>query len=131
MNFKDLFKRFDESGKLFLPGGSVDFADISWSKHPVFEGVELKHLIMSKDTNGRFSYHLVKIAPNKSIGNHVHEKQLETHEVIAGRGVCINNGTRIEYEAGVISIFYMNLPHEIHAGAEGLFLFAKLIPALA
>lgn len=27
----------------------------------VFEGVELKHIITSKDTNGEYSYHLVRI----------------------------------------------------------------------
>ena len=26
--------------------------------------------------------------PNKKIGNHIHEKQLETHEVIAGADIC-------------------------------------------
>ena len=130
MNFKSLFEKFDGSGKLLLPEGCVDFADISWSKHPVFEGVELKHLVKAQNTNGQFSYHLVKIAPDKSIGNHVHKEQLETHEIIAGSGVCINNGVRLEYEPGVVSIFAVNLPHEIHAGASGLFIFAKFIPAL-
>jgi quercetin dioxygenase-like cupin family protein len=131
MKFQALFERFDEEGKLLLPDGRVDFADISWSRHPVFEGVELKHLITSKNTNGRFSYHLVRIAPNKSIGNHVHKEQLETHEVIAGSGVCINNAARLDYAPGAISIFPANLPHEVHAGSEGLFIFAKFIPALA
>jgi len=130
MDFKNLFERFNDGGKLLVPDGGVNFAEISWSKHPVFEGVELKHLLTSKNTNGQFSYHLVKIAPNKSIGNHIHKEQAETHEVIAGSGVCINNGVRLEYEPGVVSIFSANLPHEVHAGKEGLFLFAKFIPAL-
>ena len=130
MNFKGLFEMFDEGGKLCLPEGGVDFADIYWSKHPAFEGVELKHFITSKDTNGQFSYHLVRIAPNKSIGNHIHKEQVETHEVIAGSGICINDGVQFKYEPGVVSIFSVNLPHEVHAGTDGLFLFAKFIPAL-
>lgn len=48
--------------------------------------------------NGKFSYHLVRIAPDCSIGNHIHETQLETHEV--------------------------------YADSEGLYLFAKFMPAL-
>jgi quercetin dioxygenase-like cupin family protein len=130
MDYKGLFDKFNEEGKLLLPDGEFSFVDIPWSKHPTFEGVELKHIITSKHTNGQFSYHLVRIAPNKSIGNHVHKEQLETHEVIAGNGTCINNGMNLEYEPGVISIFPVNLPHDVHAGDDGLFLFAKFIPAL-
>lgn len=108
----------------------MEFADIPWSKHPTFEGVELKHIVTSKDTNGQFSYHLVRIAPGKSIKNHIHETQLETHEVIAGSGICINDGTAIPYEVGTISIMSAGVPHEVNAGNDGLYLFAKFIPAL-
>ena len=58
---------FFNSGQLRLPGKTISFADIAWSKHPVFEGVELKHIITSKDTDGEYSYHLVRIALT---GNH-------------------------------------------------------------
>ena len=126
---KSVFESFNE-GKLRLKGSEKDFAEIAWSKHPVFEGVELKHIITSKDTGGAFSYHLVRIAPNKSIGNHIHETQLETHEVIAGKGVCINDGASIAYESGVFSIMGAKVPHEVNAGSEGLYLFAKFFPAL-
>ncbi|MBQ2582208.1 MAG: cupin, partial [Ruminococcus sp.] len=98
--------------------------------HPTFEGVELKHLLTAADTNGQFSYHLVRIAPNKSIGEHVHETQLETHEVIAGSGVCINEGLEIPYESGVMTVLKMGTPHSVNAGADGLYIFAKFIPAL-
>jgi quercetin dioxygenase-like cupin family protein len=130
VDFKDLFEKFNNCGKLLLPEGSVKFMDISWLKHPVFEGVELKHVITSKNTKGKFSYHFVRIAPNKSIGTHVHKEQLETHEGIAGSGTCMNNNVKLDYTIGVISIFPINVPHEVHAGADGSFLFAKFIPAL-
>lgn len=98
MDYKNLFEKFNEGGKLLLPDATITFDVIPWSKHPTFEGVELKHIITSERTDGQFSYHLVRIAPNKKIGNHIHEKQLETHEVIAGD--------------------------------DGLYLFAKFMPAL-
>lgn len=126
---KNLFEAFN-NGYLKLPTTAVAFTDIPWSKHPTFEGVELKHIITAKDTNGRFSYHLVRIAPNKSIKNHIHETQLETHEIIAGSGVCINAGAEIPYEAGTISIMPASIPHEVNAGEDGLYLFAKFFPAL-
>lgn len=130
MEFKNLFEKFNSDGKLLLPNTTISFGDIPWSPHPTFEGVELKHIITSQQTNGQFSYHLVKIAPSKKIGNHVHDKQLETHEVISGNGTCLNNSTEIAYAPGVISIFPIGSPHEVIAGSDGLYLFAKFIPAL-
>ena len=130
MDYKNLFEKFNEGGKLLLPDATVIFDAIPWSKHPTFEGVELKHIITSERTDGQFSYHLVRIAPNKKIGSHIHEKQLETHEVISGMGVCVNDGVELPYEAGVISIFPIGVPHEVIAGDDGLCLFAKFMPAL-
>lgn len=130
MEFMNLFLKFDNEGLLKLPDITITFRDIPWCKHPTFEGVELKHIITSKESDGQFSYHLVRIAPNKKIGIHVHQEQLETHEIIAGTGICVNNGNSINYEPGVISILPMNLPHEVTADEEGLYLFAKFIPAL-
>lgn len=129
MDYKKLFEKFNE-GRLLLPDAVVSFGDIPWSEHPAFEGVELKHIITSEKTDGKFSFHLVRIAPNKKIGSHIHEKQLETHEVISGAGVCVNNGVELSYEAGVISIFPIGVPHEVIAGDDGLYLFAKFMPAL-
>lgn len=125
----DTFELF-ENGKLFLLEKKTDFSEIEWSKHPTFHGVELKHIITAKDTDGKFSYHLVRIAPDCSIGNHIHETQLETHEVIKGNGRCVNAGSTIPYEAGTISIMQAGVPHEVHADSEGLYLFAKFMPAL-
>ena len=130
MDYKNLFEKFNEGGKLLLPDATITFDAIPWSKHPTFEGVELKHIITSERTDGEFSYHLVRIAPNKKIGNHIHEKQLETHEVISGTGVCVNDGVELPYETGIISIFPIGVPHEVIAGDDGLCLFAKFMPAL-
>lgn len=130
MKYQNLFEQFDNAGKLVLSNTEISFANIPWSKHPTFEGVELKHIVTSKQTNGQFSYHLVRIAPNKKIGKHIHKTQLETHEVISGSGVCINADDKIKYEPGVISIFPMNVPHEVTAESEGLYIFAKFMPAL-
>jgi mannose-6-phosphate isomerase-like protein (cupin superfamily) len=126
---ENIFEKFN-AGKLCLPDSEKSFSNIEWCKHPTFEGVELKHILTAKDTDGRFSYHLVRIAPNKSIINHIHEKQLETHEVISATGICVNKGVKLDYEPGIISIFEAGVPHEVNAGADGLYLFAKFYPAL-
>lgn len=130
MDDRNLFDQFNHEGSLLLPNLTIHFADIPWTKHAVFEGVELKHIVTAAQTNGEFSYHLVRIAPNMKIGNHTHMEQLETHEVISGDGICINNGVKLIYRPGVISILPKTVPHEVIAGNEGLYLFAKFIPAL-
>jgi len=130
MKYQDLFETFNTEGQLRSPNATISFKEIPWSKHPTFDGVELKHIVTAKETDGQFSYHLVRIAPDKAIGNHIHQTQLETHEVIAGTGTCVNNGANLTYEPGVISILPMGLPHEVKAGPDGLYLFAKFIPAL-
>lgn len=123
------FEKFN-NGTFKTANKEILFADIEWSKHPIFEGVELKHILTSKDTYGQFSFHLVRIAPEKCIKTHIHEKQVETHEVIFGSGKCINNGVVLTYTPGTISMFEMGIPHEINAGADGLYIFAKFFPAL-
>ena len=123
-----LFNTFEKEGELLLP--YKNFSDIPFTPHPSFPGVELKHLITGSETQGKFSYHLVRIAPHHSIGKHLHETQLETHEVISGSGTCLYKGNSYHYHSGVIAIFPERMPHEIRADNEGLFLFAKFIPAL-
>lgn len=130
MEYQDLFEKFSTGGQLLLPDAEVSFGGIPWNRHPTFDGVELKHIVTAGETGGRFSFHLVRIAPGGVIGNHIHQTQLETHEVIAGSGTCINNGAELAYEPGVISILPVGLPHEVRAGPDGLYLFAKFMPAL-
>lgn len=69
MDYKNLFEKFNEGGKLLLKDATVTFDAIPWSKHPAFEGVELKAIITSERTDGRCSYHRVRIASNKKMGN--------------------------------------------------------------
>ena len=96
----------------------------------IADGIAYGQHIRRPYCDGKFSYHLVRIAPGKSIKNHIHKTQLETHEIIAGSGICINDGTEIKYEPGVISIIPAAIPHEVKADDEGLYLFAKFMPAL-
>lgn len=43
MDYKNLFEKFNEGGRLLLPDVMVAFDTIPCSKNPTFEGVELKH----------------------------------------------------------------------------------------
>ncbi|MGG5371693.1 hypothetical protein [Enterococcus sp. AZ196] len=60
----ETFDSFNEDGVLCLPNTNVLFANLKWNPHAVFEGVELNHLATSEESDGQFSYHLVRSAPN-------------------------------------------------------------------
>jgi len=126
---KTLFAAF-ERGELALPGRRTLFRERDWQPHSQFAGVALKHLLTAADTGGAFSYHLVRVEPGCAIGEHIHATQQETHEVIAGAGVCRNQNADIVYRAGVISLIEPGARHAVTAGEEGLLLFAKFIPSL-
>lgn len=129
MKYRDLFDAFDQEGRLHLPSGPLSFQDIPWSKHPSFQGVELKHIVTSAHTGGQFSCHLVRVAPGCSIGVHTHQEQLEIHEVVAGSGTCASGGADLDYRPGTVAILPKGAPHRVDAGPEGLYLFAKFLPA--
>lgn len=126
----DIFEKFS-NGSLVLPDAKKSFADVEWKKHPAFKGVEIKKIVSEEETDGKFSFCLVRIAPDCSIGEHIHVSQLETHEVIKGYGECINDGKKIEYKEGIISIMPAGIKHEVNAGKEGLCLLAKFITTKA
>ncbi|MCL2590303.1 MAG: cupin domain-containing protein [Betaproteobacteria bacterium] len=126
---KTLFAAF-EQGELALPGRRVMFMERDWQPHSQFAGVALKHLLTATDTNGAFSYHLVCVEPGCAIGEHMHATQRETHEVIAGAGVCRNQNEDFDYRTGVVSLIEPGVQHSVTAGGEGLLLFAKFIPPL-
>lgn len=121
-----------EKGTLCFPE-TTDFDAVPWSATG-FEGVALKHIVTGAQTGGQFSFHLVRIAPDKCIGRHVHATQLETHEVVGGSGQCTTyapDGARtLDYATGTVAFFASGLAHEVVAGTDGLCLFAKFFPAL-
>lgn len=130
MKQKQFFEQFC-NGYLNLPQHKLEFNTLEWHKHAIFEGVDLKHIVTSQHSQGEFSFHLVRISPHKKIGLHCHEKQLETHEVIAGSGVCLlADSTEIKYAQGTVTILPKCIAHEIIAEEDGLYLFAKFFPAL-
>lgn len=128
MNTQTTFDAFNK-GTLALPTQNIPLENYEWKKHPKFEGVELKCILSTQETNGAFSFHLVHIAPHKMIDFHIHPDEVETHEVIAGSGYCINDGITLEYTPGTLSIFPKGISHKVVAGEEGLYLFAKFFSA--
>lgn len=92
----DILQAFQE-GQIFLNSHDKNVKDLPWHEHPTFSGVSLKHLITAKDSEGKFSSHLVRVKRGCEIGDHIHAGKWELHEVIGGRGTC-----RIEDKKSII-----------------------------
>ena len=123
---KDLFQQF-ESGILAESGKQMDIGLCPWNEHKNFAGVSLKNIVTTAQTAGLFTCHLVRIKPNHKIGMHTHPNSIELHEVIKGSGTCQTETGEVHYAPGVMAIIPNNEQHEVRAGEEGLYLFAKFI----
>lgn len=123
---KDLFQQFSD-GVLAGAGQTINLGLYAWNKHKDFAGVYVKNLVTADQTNGLFTCHLVHIEPDHKIGLHTHPGSTELHEVVKGSGICLMNQGEIHYVSGVMAVIARDEPHELRAGEEGLFLFAKFI----
>jgi len=125
----DILQAFQD-GQIFLNSHDENVKDLPWHEHPKFSGVSLKHLITAKDSEGKFSSHLVRVKRGCEIGEHIHEGKWELHEVIAGRGTCHIEDKKIDYIEGVAAVIPSDIPHIVQATESDLFIMAKFIPAL-
>lgn len=116
-------------GKVVVGTQTRDVESLPWNNHPAFSGVALKHLVTGKDTDGKFSCHVVRIDTGCEIGTHNHEGKWELHEVVKGRGYCLLENNKIAYDPGVVTVIPADLPHSVVA-EEQLYLLAKFVPAL-
>lgn len=121
---------FFEQSRIITGKGVCTSDEIEWNRHPVFAGVSMKNLIISSDTGGRMSCHLVKIEPGCEIGGHIHEGRMELHEVAGGEGLCTIGEETFDYSEGIVSYIPENVNHSVKAGEEGLCILAKFSPAL-
>lgn len=125
------FKNWLENGMVFINGKPLKiFSEISWEKHPKFEGVFMKTIFTGADSNNNLSSMIVRIEPDCEIGNHNHQGKSELHEILEGDGFAEVGNIRINYFAGVISFIPENTQHKITAGEKGMILLAKFTPPL-
>ena len=119
-----------QDGQIFFNSHDENVQDLPWHEHPKFSGVSLKHLITAKDSEGKFSSHLVRVKRGCEIGEHIHEGKWELHEVIEGRGACRIEDKTIDYIEGVAAVIPADIPHVVQATESDLFIMAKFVPAL-
>jgi len=127
---EDIFTVFAE-GTLADGDQRIALSSLPWQAHPQFAGVFLKNLVTLTQTGGGFSCHLVRIEPGQAIGWHSHPASIELHEVVRGAGVCRTERGNIPYVPGTMGLMAAQSFHEIVAGEQGLFLFAKFVTVAA
>ena len=119
-----------EKGKISLLTRDISSESIPWTPHPQFPGVFLKHLVKGVETGGNLSCHMVRVEPNCTLKEHIHDGKLEIHEIVEGSGTCTLDGRTIPYSVGSIAVIPSNIKHEVIAGNEGIYILAKFSPAL-
>ncbi len=119
-----------EKGTISAIAGESEAENIEFNPHPKFKGVFVKHLVTGKTTDNQISCHLVKVEPFCSLDTHVHEKNLEVHEIIDGDGTFYIGGNSFQYQRDSIGVIPANVAHKVNAGENGLYILAKFTPAL-
>ena len=119
-----------ENGKIFTKTEIFNAQELDFVPHAKFKGVSLKHLVKGAMTGGLISSHLVRVEPGCVLDTHIHENNLEIHEVIAGSGKAMVGDKEVDYLPGVIGVLPAGMSHRIVAGEEGIYILAKFTPAL-
>jgi quercetin dioxygenase-like cupin family protein len=119
-----------EQGAVLFPGFETDIAEIPWSPHSRWEGVFLKDLVTGKETDGKLSYHLVRINPDCEVGDHDHKTQWEWNLIISGNGIFVIGDKEVTIEPGQSFVAPPGVHHIVSAGDEELLVLAIFTPAL-
>lgn len=119
-----------ENGQIGTISEIIKSEDRNFNPHPKFKGVYLKNLVTGDMTGNKISCHLVKVDPFCTLDTHVHENNLEIHEIISGSATCYIGENKISYNVGTIGVIPKNISHKVEAGENGIYILAKFTPAL-
>ena len=119
-----------EQGAVLFPGFETDIAEIPWCPHSRWAGVFLKDLVTGKETDGKLSYHLVRINPDCEVGDHGHRTQWEWNLIISGNGVFVLGDKEVTIMPGQSFVAPPGIHHIVSAGDEELLVLAIFSPAL-
>ncbi|MDR0664491.1 MAG: cupin domain-containing protein [Helicobacteraceae bacterium] len=118
-----------ENGAIYINSARLG-ADADYRRHPTFSGVYIKSLIAYDKSERRLNAMLVKIDPRCEIGDHLHDKEYELHQIIGGEAEAIIDGKSVAYKAGVVSLIAPNVKHSVKALEAGAVLLAVFTPNL-
>ena len=130
MNNKEISDIFEKSPIIFPD--HVNYSDDKpWYSPPGWNGVFLKDLISESDTDGKFSYHLVRIQENKEVPFHKHDLQWEWNVILEGDGFFELEKKKIPAKCGQTYVTPPGISHTVRAGKRDLVLIALFAPALS
>jgi quercetin dioxygenase-like cupin family protein len=108
----------------------TDIDSLSWSPHPVAEGVEIKPLVTKKDHGLDVTCVLVKVPVGIEVAEHIHETQADILYPLQGRGEMFVEGAgNLAIEPGVVVRVPMGVRHRIFNVTEELLLYDVFQPA--
>jgi len=119
-----------EQGSVFLPHLEIEAVAKPWYSHPASKGVFLKDLVTGKETDGKFSYHLVRVWKDCEVPDHDHETQWEWNLVTSGKGSFVIGDKEVTIAPGQTFVTPPKNHHTVSAGHEDLSLLALFVPAL-
>lgn len=119
-----------EKVKVLMMEKEIDAKEQCWKEHPANEGVFLRNLVSSEDTEGQFSCYIVRIKEGCQIASHIHEKSYELIQQLQGEGKGLLAEKPLHYTDGVFVVAPQGVKHEVQAVGGDLYLLAKFIPAL-
>jgi len=129
MKYSEISEIFEQAAVHF-PECSDKVDSKPWYSPPGWKGVFLKDLITGKDTDGKFSYHLVRIQDHCEVPNHSHETQWEWNAILSGEGTFLLEQKIIPARIGEIFTTPPGKHHTVKAGNKDLALMAVFVPAL-
>ena len=129
MDENDITEMFEQGAVLF-PDFETIAAEIPWSRHSKWDGVFLKDLVTGKETDGKLSYHLVKILKDCEVGDHDHATMWEWNLIIRGNGIFVLGDKEVTIDPGQTVVTPPGIHHIVSAGDDDLVLLAVFTPAL-
>jgi quercetin dioxygenase-like cupin family protein len=105
-------------------------ADATLKKHPVHEGVYIKHFF-GKEDNDRLNNLEIVIAPGSQIPPHAHDSSTEFFYMVSGQGVFLDNDEWKAIKKGDAFRATVGMKHSIkNTGKDALVLFSTFSPAI-
>lgn len=107
-----------------------DSDDIPWYSPPGWKGVFLKDLIGDTQTNGKFSYPLVRVQENCEVPLHCHDSQYEWNVILGGNGIFTLDNRDFPITKGQTFVTPLGVSHIVQAGNRDLVFLAMFVPSL-
>ena len=107
--------------------------EYDFKKHPQVEGVSLKPLYSSEETNGLFNNLMAKLEPGSSgLPAHVHENSVECFYVVQGKGEFLINGEWNPVQEGGFCMAPKGTEHQLRNNSDKpLTIFTTLSPPMS